>query len=63
MSESKSKPTDEVKALEPVVVESKSKPTDEVTLVDKDGNESITTRLFYDKQKDSFDLAGLTIKK
>lgn len=37
--------------------------TDAVTLVDKDGNETKTTRLFYDKQKDSFDLAGLTIKK
>lgn len=38
-------------------------PTDAVTLVDKDGNESFTTKLFYDKQKDSFELAGLTIKK
>lgn len=43
--------------------EAKSKPTDEVTLIDGEGNETTTTRLFYDKQKDSFDLAGLTIKK
>ena len=58
MSENKIDTKSEVK-----VEAKKSLPLDEVTLVDKDGNESFTTQLFYDKQKDSFTLAGLTIKK
>lgn len=58
MSEIKIEPKTEAK-----VEAKKGLPTDAVTLVDKDGNESFTTKLFYDKQKDSFELAGLTIKK
>lgn len=35
----------------------------EVTLVDKDGNESTTTKIFYEKNKESFDVVGLKPKK
>jgi hypothetical protein len=41
----------------------KFKGSEEVILVDKDGNESVTTKAFYDMQKDAFALAGVTPKK
>jgi hypothetical protein len=34
----------------------------EVVLVDKNGSETITTKGFYEKNKESFDLIGLKLK-
>jgi hypothetical protein len=48
---------------EPEKVTPKIKGTEEVILVDKDGNETSTTKAFYDMNKDAFASAGVTPKK